>query len=136
MALVRDSEDYLEFYGKKFSEELIDLISSVKGKKCVLLCILKDRYGFFKHKSGELVNRVILSLSVNPLNDFSPIDWNKFTLLRRMMTTKDFEMLSCVKFMLSLFFQGHNEEITKQSFEQILRVLCASIDNRLVKANQ
>lgn len=62
------------------------MVRSIKGKKCVLLCILKNRYSFFKRNGTELVNRVLLSLGANPLNDFSPIDWNRFVLLRRMMT--------------------------------------------------
>jgi hypothetical protein len=125
MKLVRDSEDYLEYYAKKFDDDLNNLLpSTLKDSKCIILCVLKDHYNFFKTNSCQIVSRVLLCLSINPLNDFSTIDWTKFSMLRRLMTQKDFDMLSCVKFLINIFFQSSSMDTSKHNFEQVLRVIC------------
>lgn len=133
---MQESEDYLQFYSKRFGKVLGGLLNKGCENKRVVLCILRDKEYFFKVSAIELANRVLLSLSINPQDDFSEIDWLRFTLLRRMMKEKDFETLGCVNFLLGLFFQGAEEQAERRTFEQVIRMICAKVDRKLARTGQ
>lgn len=74
--LCRESHDYIDYYSHKFIElppEILDF--KLKSGKHIILLLLKKHFEFFQRANPQLISRVLMSLSINPLNDFSPIDW-------------------------------------------------------------
>ena len=50
----------------------------------MILSVLRSNYGCLRDNPPEVANRILLSLRVNPLNDFHLVDWNTFSQFHRM----------------------------------------------------
>lgn len=109
---------------KKFDKEYSQLLTpALREGKSIILCLLKNHFAFFKNNSPELNDRLLLSLEINPLNDFSSIDWGKYNTIRKFVIQKDFDTLESVKFFLNFFFQKDEKFISRSVFKQTMRIM-------------
>ena len=46
--------------------------------------MLRNNYSCLTENSPEVANRILLSLKINPLNDFHLIDWHTFSIFHKM----------------------------------------------------
>ena len=60
----------------------------VNIEKIVILSLLKSNYQCLTINPPEIANRIILSLGINPLNDFHFVSWHSFSKLHKLATLR------------------------------------------------
>ena len=74
------------------------------------MLILRKKFECFEKNPPDIVNRILLSFHLNPLNDFQFISWEKFMKIRKLING-DFNRQESTQFILEYFFTGSEETI-------------------------
>ena len=56
--------------------------------KSVILSLLKNNFKCLTENPPDIVTRILLALSINPLNDFHLVPWKSFAQFRRLASLK------------------------------------------------
>lgn len=101
MLLVQETSDYLEYYltnfGGKDEGTAAELLRE-EGKTIILL-IMRKKFSCLEQNSPDIINRILLSFQLNPLNDFQFISWEKFMKMRKLIYG-DFNRQDCILFIV------------------------------------
>lgn len=88
MRLSRESQDYLEYYIRNHFKQS-ELGESIQcTDQAVILSLLKNNYPCLTENSSDIVSRILLSFSINPLNDFHLVPWTTFAAFRKLAVLK------------------------------------------------
>lgn len=79
--------------------------------KQIILSMLKNNYRCLTDNPSEIANRIMLSLGINPLNDFHFIDWPTFSKFRKLAQGTESKM-EARNFMVN-YFMVNNKKLTK-----------------------
>lgn len=114
MRLSRESQDYLEYYIKNHFKQA-DVVEDLKCKdKAVILSLLKNNYKCLTENPPEVSHRILLSLAVNPLNDFHYIPWTAFAKFKKLAALRQSKSQSR-RFLVS-YLMGSNPTVTSEEF--------------------
>lgn len=89
----------------------------------ILLISLKEFYPYFKQQHPQIVNRILLSLDINPYNDLSRVKWAQFLTLKRLLLEKTGTLNEKVMFMVQFLMGQKNKDGHTTQVDQVLRVL-------------
>jgi len=70
----------------------------------ICLKIFIENQEIFKNQKKFIIDRVLLALDINPSNDASVINWDKFLEFKKLLITKDATLQKSVEFMIKVKF--------------------------------
>jgi hypothetical protein len=105
----------------------------VEVDKKIILSMLKNNYRCLTDNPPEISNRILLSLTMNPLNDFHFVDWPIFSRFRK-LTTGAHTKADAKNFLIHYFLVS-NKTITKTEFLAINSGILRKLEVVMNKSN-
>jgi len=111
------------------SSSEIHFINNALKEIGISLKLFVESQRVLSHQKKFIVDRILLSLGLNPSNELSMVTWEKFCAFKQILVSKDAPVNDIINFMIKFFKVDENEELKKEKFILVLKSINEKVDS-------